>query len=88
MDLREVRQQMNPYGEAPTVGQFKALRAVFAPHLSTKMDGSMCNDPEAGLKRVVEFFTVYGVILTPEDVSGYCLSGGASRAAFTLHLRP
>ncbi len=40
------------------------------------------------LKLVVEFFTVYGVILTPEDVSGYHLRGGANRTAFTLHLRP
>lgn len=88
MALWEVRQQMKPFGEVPTADQFKALRAGLAHHLSTKMDGSMSSDPQAGLKRVVEFFTVYGVILTPEDVSGYHLRGGANRTAFTLHLRP
>ena len=58
MDLREVRQQMKPYGEVPTVGQLKAFRAGLAHQLSTKMDGSMSSDPEVGLKRVVKIFAV------------------------------
>ena len=54
MALWEVRQRMNPYGEVPTVDQFKTLRARLAHQLSTKMDGSMRSDPETGLKQVVE----------------------------------
>ena len=54
MSLGEVRRQMKPCGEVPRMDQFKALRAGLAPHLSTKMDGSICSDPETSIRRVVE----------------------------------
>lgn len=33
-------------------------------------------------------FCCHGITLTPEDVSGHRLRGGANRTVFTLHLRP
>jgi len=54
MALGEVRRQMKPCGEVPTMDQFKALRAGLAPHLSTRMDDSICSDPETSIRRVVE----------------------------------
>ena len=59
MSLGEVRRQMKPCGEVPRMDQFKALRAGLAPHLSTKMDGSICSDPETSISRMVEIASAW-----------------------------